>query len=117
MEDSGCSTCASEGGTSVEDTLQNTMLSVASGQHSDLLSTSATQDTSAEQSSEPSEKPPTLKLPEDSKVPYSNGMLKEDGSDSRHEGNWAAEMDGDHSGGKGCVKLPTKHGEQTFHGQ
>lgn len=99
MEDSGCSTCASEGGTSVEDPLQNTMLSVASGQHSDLLSTSATQDTSAEQSSEPSEKPPTLKLPEDSKVPYSNGMLKEDSSDSRHEGNWAAEMDGDHSGG------------------
>ncbi|XP_021271308.1 A-kinase anchor protein 1, mitochondrial [Numida meleagris] len=98
-EDSGCSTCASEGGTSVEDPLQNTMLSVASGQYSDLLSTSATQDTSAEQSSEPSEKPPTPKLPEDSKVPYSNGMLKEEGSDSRHEGNWAAEMDGDHSGG------------------
>ncbi|XP_042685885.1 A-kinase anchor protein 1, mitochondrial [Centrocercus urophasianus] len=99
MEDSGCSMCASEGGTSVEDPLQNTMLSVASGQHSDLLSTSTAQDTSAEQSSEPSEKPPTLKLPEDSKVPYSNGTLKEDGSDSRHEGNWAAEMDGDHSGG------------------
>uniref|UniRef100_A0A803Y7P7 A-kinase anchoring protein 1 n=1 Tax=Meleagris gallopavo TaxID=9103 RepID=A0A803Y7P7_MELGA len=99
MEDSGCSTCASEGGTSVEDPLQNAMLSVASGQHSDLLSSSATQDPSAEQSSEPSEKPPALKLPEDSKVPYSNGTLKEDGSDSRHEGNWAAEMDGDHSGG------------------
>ncbi|XP_065588151.1 A-kinase anchor protein 1, mitochondrial [Cyrtonyx montezumae] len=99
MEDSGCSTCASEGGTSAEDPLQNTMLSVTSGQHSDLLSTSATQDTSAEQSSEPSEKHPTPKLPEDSKVPYSNGMLKEDGSDSRHEGTWVAEMDGDHSGG------------------
>ncbi|OXB59642.1 hypothetical protein ASZ78_016533 [Callipepla squamata] len=99
MEDSGCSTCASEGGTSAEDPLQNTMLSVTSGQHSDLLSTSAAQDTSAEQSSEPSEKPPTPRLPEDSKVPYSNGMLKEDGSDSRHEGNWVAEMDGDHSGG------------------
>ncbi|XP_031447307.1 A-kinase anchor protein 1, mitochondrial [Phasianus colchicus] len=99
MEDSGCSTGASEGGTSVEDPLQNTVLSVASGQHSDLLSTSETQDTSAEQSSEPSEKPPTPKLPEDSKVPYSNGTLKEDGSDSRHEGNWAAEVDGDHSGG------------------
>ncbi|NXC37780.1 AKAP1 protein, partial [Penelope pileata] len=99
VEDSGFSTCASEGGTSVEDPLQNTMLSVTSGQHSDLLSTSATQDTSAEQSSEPSEKPPTPKLPEDSKVPYSNGMLKEDGSDARHDSNWAAEMDGDHSGG------------------
>lgn len=99
VEDSGFSTCASEGGTSVEDLLQNTMLSVASGQHSDSLSTSATQDTSAEQSSDAGEKPPTTKLPEDSKVPYSNGMLKEDGSESRHESNWVAETDGDHSGG------------------
>ncbi|NXK54695.1 AKAP1 protein, partial [Chauna torquata] len=99
MEDSGCSTCASEGGMTVEDPLQNTMLSVTSGQHSDLLSTSAAQDTSAERSLVPSEKPPTPKLPEDSKVPYSNGMLKEDGPDLRHESNWAAEVDGDHSGG------------------
>ncbi|NXD14776.1 AKAP1 protein, partial [Nothocercus nigrocapillus] len=99
MEDSGCSTCASEDGTSIEDPLQNTMLSGTSGQHSDSLSTSATQDTSAEQSSVPSEKPPTPKLPEDSKVPYSNGMLKEDSSDLRHESNWTAETDGDHSGG------------------
>nr|XP_013815331.1 PREDICTED: A-kinase anchor protein 1, mitochondrial [Apteryx mantelli mantelli] len=99
MEDSGCSTCASEDGTSVEDPLQNTMLSVTSGQHSDLLSTSATQDTSAEQSSVPSEKPSTPKLPEDSKVPYSNGMLKEDSPDLRHESNWMTETDGDHSGG------------------
>ncbi|NWJ09594.1 AKAP1 protein, partial [Crypturellus undulatus] len=99
MEDSGCSTCASEDGTSIEDPLQNTMLSGTSGQHSDSLSISATQDTSAEQSSIASEKPPTPKLPEDSKVPYSNGMLKEDSSDLRHESNWTAETDGDHSGG------------------
>ncbi|XP_062448379.1 A-kinase anchor protein 1, mitochondrial [Rhea pennata] len=99
MEDSGCSTCASEDGTSTGDSLQNTMLSVTSGQHSDSLSTSATQDTSAEQSSVPSEKLPTPKLPEDSKVPYSNGMLKEDSPDLRHESNWTTETDGDHSGG------------------
>ncbi|KFQ80280.1 hypothetical protein N337_03623, partial [Phoenicopterus ruber ruber] len=99
MEDSGCSTCTSEGGTSVEDSLQNTMLSVASGQHSDSLSISATQDTSAEQSSVPSEKPSTLKLPEDSEVPYSNGVLKKDGPDSHHECSRAAGMDRDHSGG------------------
>ncbi|XP_009467417.1 PREDICTED: A-kinase anchor protein 1, mitochondrial [Nipponia nippon] len=99
MEDSGCSTYMSEGGTSVEDSLQNTMLSVASGQHSDSLSISATQDTSAEQSSVPSEKPPTLKLPGDSEVPYSNGILKEDGPDLRHECGRAAGMDGDPSGG------------------
>ncbi|XP_009879754.1 PREDICTED: A-kinase anchor protein 1, mitochondrial [Charadrius vociferus] len=99
MEDSGCSTYASEGGTSVEDPLQNTMLSVTSGQHSDSLSISATQDTSAEQSSVPNEKPPTLKLPEDSTVPYSNGILKEDGPDLHHECSRAAGMDGEHSAG------------------
>ncbi|NXS69724.1 AKAP1 protein, partial [Pandion haliaetus] len=99
MEDSGYSTYASEGGTSVEDPLQNTMLSGASGQHSDLLSISATQDMSAEQSSVPSEKPPTLKLPEDSEVPYSNGILQEDGPDLSHECSRAAGIDGDHSGG------------------
>ncbi|KAM6048327.1 A-kinase anchor protein 1, mitochondrial isoform 1-T2 [Theristicus caerulescens] len=99
MEDSGCGTYTSEGGTSVEDSLQNTMLSVASGQHSDSLSISATQDTSAEQSSVSSEKPPTLKLPGDSEVPYSNGILKEDGPDLHHECSRAAGMDGDLSGG------------------
>ncbi|KFP67294.1 hypothetical protein N322_00479, partial [Cariama cristata] len=98
-EDSGCGTCASEGGTSVEDPLQNTMLSVASGQHSDSLSISATQDMSAEQSSVPSEKLPIRKLPEDSKVPYSNGILKEDDPDLHSECSRAAGVDGDHSGG------------------
>ncbi|XP_029884366.1 A-kinase anchor protein 1, mitochondrial [Aquila chrysaetos chrysaetos] len=99
MEDSGYSTYTSEGGTSVEDPLQNTTLSGASGQLSDSLSISATQDTSAEQSSVPSEKPPTLKLPEGGEVPYSNGILKKDGPDLNHECSRAAGMDGDHSGG------------------
>lgn len=108
MEDSGYSTYTSEGGTSVEDPLQNTMLSGASGQHSDSLSISATQDTSAEQSSVPSEKPPTLQLPEGGKVPYSNGILKKDGPDLNHECSRAAEMDGDRSGGKGFENAPTK---------
>ncbi|NWH49065.1 AKAP1 protein, partial [Fregata magnificens] len=66
---------------------------------SDSLSLSATQDVSGEQSSVPSEKPPSLKLPEDSKVPYSNGILKEDGPDLHHECSRVAGMDGDHSGG------------------
>ncbi|NXJ40016.1 AKAP1 protein, partial [Ciconia maguari] len=99
MEGSGCSTYASEGETSAEDSLQSTMLSVASSQCSDSLSISATQDVSAEQSSVPNEKPPIPKLPEDSKVPYSNGILKEDGPDLCHGCSRAAGMDGDHLGG------------------
>ncbi|KAM6110660.1 uncharacterized protein FYW35_009226 [Pterocles gutturalis] len=98
-EDSGCSMSTSEGGTSVEDSLQNTTLSVTSGQHSDSLSISATQDTSTEQSSVPSEKPPPLQLPEESQVPYSNGILKEDGPDLRHGCSSGAGMDADHSEG------------------
>ncbi|NXW17002.1 AKAP1 protein, partial [Circaetus pectoralis] len=66
---------------------------------SDSLSISATQDTSAEQSSVPSEKPPTLKLPEGGEVPYSNGILKKDGPDLNHECSRAAGTDGDNSGG------------------
>lgn len=108
MEDSGYSTPTSEGGTSVEDPLQNTMLSGASGQHSDSLSISATQDTSAEQSSVPREKPPTLKLPEGGKVPYSNGILKNDGPGLNHECSTAAERGGDHLRGKGFENAPTK---------
>ncbi|NXS45906.1 AKAP1 protein, partial [Balaeniceps rex] len=95
MEDSGCSTYASEGGTNAEDSLQNTTLSAASGQHLDSLSISVTQDTSAEQSSVPSEQPPTLKLPGDSEVPYSNGILKEDGPDLCYACSRAAGMGGD----------------------
>ncbi|NXW92513.1 AKAP1 protein, partial [Alopecoenas beccarii] len=66
---------------------------------SDSLSISAIQDVSAEQSSVPSENPPLLKLPEDNTVPYSNGILNEDGPDLGHECSRAAGMDGDHSGG------------------
>ncbi|KAM9272443.1 A-kinase anchor protein 1, mitochondrial [Morus bassanus] len=99
MEDSACSTYTSEGGTSVEDSLQNTLLSCASGQHSDSLSLSAAQGTSAEQSSVLIEKSRSLKLPEDSKVPYSNGILEEDGPDLRHQCSRLAGVDGDHSGG------------------
>ncbi|NXP11603.1 AKAP1 protein, partial [Thinocorus orbignyianus] len=65
---------------------------------SDSLSISATQDTSAEQSSVPNENPPTPKLPEDSIVPYSNGIFKED-SPLPHECSRAEGMDGEHSGG------------------
>ncbi|XP_025066312.1 A-kinase anchor protein 1, mitochondrial isoform X2 [Alligator sinensis] len=99
MEDSGCSACTSEDGMSMEDPLQSTSLSLLAGQHTDSLSTSAIQDTSIEQSLVPSEKPATPKLPEDDKVPYSNGMLKEDSPDLRHERNWTTETDADHSGG------------------
>ncbi|XP_008927703.2 A-kinase anchor protein 1, mitochondrial [Manacus vitellinus] len=99
LEDSGYSTHTSEGGTSVEDLLHNTGLSVTSDQLSDSLSTSAAQDTSAEQSLVPRESPPALGLPGDSSVPYSNGILKEDGPDSSQECSSAAGMDGDHSEG------------------
>ncbi|KFV99160.1 hypothetical protein N327_12327, partial [Fulmarus glacialis] len=51
---------------------------------------------SAEQNS-PSEKPPTVKLPEDSPVPSSNGILNEAGPHLHHER--ATGMHGDHSGG------------------
>ncbi|KAM6402964.1 A-kinase anchor protein 1, mitochondrial-like [Rhynochetos jubatus] len=94
MEDSGCSTSASEGGASVEDPLQNTMLSDASGQHSDSLSLSTSRDTSAEDCSVPSGKP-TLKLPDNSQVPYSNGILREDGPHLPHECSRAEGVDGD----------------------
>ncbi|NXK08295.1 AKAP1 protein, partial [Herpetotheres cachinnans] len=65
----------------------------------DSLSLSATQDTSAEQSSVPTDQPPTLKLPEDSKVPYSNGILKEDGPDLHNECSSALGVDQDHTEG------------------
>ncbi|XP_026717561.1 A-kinase anchor protein 1, mitochondrial [Athene cunicularia] len=99
MEDSGCSTYTFEGGTSVEDPLQNAVLSAVAGRQSDSPGRAAAQGTSAEQSSAPSEKNPTLKLPEDSEVPYSNGILKEDGPDSHYECSRAAGTDGDHLAG------------------
>ncbi|XP_067394150.1 A-kinase anchor protein 1, mitochondrial [Emydura macquarii macquarii] len=97
-EDSGCSACTSEDGTSGEDPLQSTSLSLLSGQHSDLLSMSVIQDASMEQNMAQREKPRTPILGED-KVPYSNGMLKGDGADLRHEKHWTTETDADHSGG------------------
>ncbi|KFO80962.1 hypothetical protein N303_14603, partial [Cuculus canorus] len=105
MEDSGYSTYTSECGTSVEDPLPNTMLSGTSGQHSDSLSISATQDTFAEQSSVPSDKTSALKLPEDSIVPYSNGVLKEDGPDLCSECTKAVGMDGDHLEGSDVNRM------------
>uniref|UniRef100_A0A8C8VGL8 A-kinase anchoring protein 1 n=1 Tax=Pelusios castaneus TaxID=367368 RepID=A0A8C8VGL8_9SAUR len=97
-EDSGCSACTSEDGTSGEDPLQSTSLSLLSGQHSDLLSMSVIQDASTDQIVEQSEKPQAPILGEDT-VPYSNGVLKGDGADLRHEKHWTAETDADHSGG------------------
>lgn len=69
----------------MEGPLQSTRLSVALGQRSYSLSISASQDTCAEQSCVPSETPRALKLPEESKVPYSKGVLKGDGPDLRNE--------------------------------
>ncbi|NWI24770.1 AKAP1 protein, partial [Sula dactylatra] len=66
---------------------------------SDSRSLSATHGMSAEQSSVLIEKSPSLKLPEDSKVPYSNGILEEDGPDLRHQCSRLAGVDRDHSGG------------------
>ncbi|NXX93768.1 AKAP1 protein, partial [Centropus bengalensis] len=66
---------------------------------SDSLSLSATQDLSAELSSVPSDKPPALKLPEGSIVPYSNGVLKEDVPDLCNDCTRAAGMGADHSEG------------------
>ncbi|NWS39380.1 AKAP1 protein, partial [Probosciger aterrimus] len=59
------------------------------------LSLSATQDKSAEQSSSPSETHPALKLPEDNEVPYSNGVLQEDGPDLCNERSKAPGIGGD----------------------
>ncbi|XP_055652391.1 A-kinase anchor protein 1, mitochondrial [Falco peregrinus] len=95
MEDPGYSTHTSEGGQSAKDLLQNAMLSVASGQHSDSQSIPATQDKSAEQSLVPADKPAT----EDSKVPHSNGILKEDSPDLHNECSSALGVARDHTEG------------------
>lgn len=99
MEDSGYGTHTPGGGTSVEEPLQSTVLSVTSGQLSDSLSTSSAPDTSAEQSLVPRETSPAPGLPEGSTVPYSNGILKEDGADLSQECSSAPGTDGDHSEG------------------
>ncbi|NXD65926.1 AKAP1 protein, partial [Eolophus roseicapillus] len=59
------------------------------------LSVPATQDTSAEQSSGPSETRPAPKLPEDNDVPYSNGVLQENGPDLCNERSEAPGIGGD----------------------
>ncbi|NXO71341.1 AKAP1 protein, partial [Phainopepla nitens] len=66
---------------------------------SDSLSTSSAPDTSAEQSLAPRETPSAPGLPEGSTVPYSNGILKEDGPDLSQECSSAPGTDGDHSEG------------------
>ncbi|NXH46819.1 AKAP1 protein, partial [Dicaeum eximium] len=99
MEDSGYGTQTPGGRTSVEEPLQSTVLSVTSDQHSDSLSTSSAPDTSAEQSLAPGETPCAPGLPEGSTVPYSNGILKEDGPELSQECSSAPGTDGDHSEG------------------
>ncbi|RLV90302.1 hypothetical protein DV515_00014492 [Chloebia gouldiae] len=99
MEDSGYGTHTPGGGTSAEEPLQSTVLSVTSDQHSDSLSTSSAPDMSAEQSLVPRETPCAPGLPEGSTVPYSNGILKEDGPDPSQECSSAPGTDGDHSEG------------------
>lgn len=96
MEDSGCSASTSEDGASAEDLLKNS-LPPALGQCRDLLTMSINKD--SEHRSAPSKNLPSPTLPEN-KVPYSNGVLKEDCPDLRHDQQWQAEADGDHSGGK-----------------
>ncbi|XP_061460992.1 A-kinase anchor protein 1, mitochondrial [Rhineura floridana] len=94
-EDSGCSACTSEDGVSVEDLLKSTS-SPALGQRLDLLNMSTIKD--SEHKLVSSKKPPSPTLVE-SKVPYSNGVLKEDCPHLRHEQPWAVEADADNSGG------------------
>nr|XP_020642480.1 A-kinase anchor protein 1, mitochondrial [Pogona vitticeps] len=94
-EDSGCSACASEDGASAEDLLKSTS-SPPLQQRLDLLNMPAV--TGLERHSASSKKPPSPTLMED-KVPYSNGMLKEDGPPLGHEQAWPGEADTDHSGG------------------
>lgn len=95
-EVSGGSTCTSEDVVSTEDLLKNG--SSISRQRLDLLNMSTVKD--LEHSPVLGRKPPPPALPE-TKVPYSNGVLREDCLGLRHEQPWSAEADADHSGGKG----------------
>ncbi|XP_053131236.1 A-kinase anchor protein 1, mitochondrial [Hemicordylus capensis] len=90
-EDSGCSACTSEDGTSAEELLKN-----SSACEQDFLTRTSVQDLAHH--SAPSRKPHSPALPEN-QVPYSNGVLKEDCQDRRHDQPWPAEADTDHSGG------------------
>ncbi|XP_066057968.1 A-kinase anchor protein 1, mitochondrial [Chamaea fasciata] len=99
MEDSGYGSHTPGGGSSLEEPLQSTVLSVTSEQHSDSLSTSSAPDTSAEHSLVPGETPSAPGLPQGSTEPYSNGILKEEGPDLSQECSSAPGTDGDHSEG------------------
>uniref|UniRef100_H9GEJ5 Tudor domain-containing protein n=1 Tax=Anolis carolinensis TaxID=28377 RepID=H9GEJ5_ANOCA len=89
-EDSGCNACASEDGASAEDLLK-TPLSPALQQCLDLLNMPIIKDSAL------SKKPFSSTLAE-SKVPYSNGVLKEECAPRGHEQAWSVEADAEHSG-------------------
>ncbi|XP_053222441.1 A-kinase anchor protein 1, mitochondrial [Podarcis raffonei] len=95
-EDSGCSACTSEDGVSAEDLLKSTS-SPALGQRLDLLNMPALKDSEHKLAS--SKKPPSSPTLAENKVPYSNGVLKEDCPHRRHDQPWSAEADADNSGG------------------
>uniref|UniRef100_U3ESP1 A-kinase anchor protein 1 n=1 Tax=Micrurus fulvius TaxID=8637 RepID=U3ESP1_MICFL len=94
MEDSGCSACTSEDGASAEDLLKSA--SSPPPQHLDLLNASTIKD--SENKSASIQKPPSSMTTEN-RVPYSNGVLKEDFPPLSHEQPWPTEADTDHSGG------------------
>ncbi|XP_069470727.1 A-kinase anchor protein 1, mitochondrial [Ambystoma mexicanum] len=96
-EDSGCSACASEDGSILEERLQSTALSstVSTAPHFD---TSDIADGSTEGSATPAE---TLnsKVQDHNNVSHSNGELRRKSPEGRNEGHWSIETDADHSGG------------------
>ncbi|XP_034276637.1 A-kinase anchor protein 1, mitochondrial [Pantherophis guttatus] len=94
MEDSGCSACTSEDGASAEELLKST--SSPPPQHLDLLNASTIKD--SEDKSVSIQKPPSS-MSTENRVPYSNGVLKEDFPPLSHEQPWPTEADTDHSGG------------------
>lgn len=95
MEDSGCSACTSEDGASAEDLLKST--SSPPPQHLDMLNASTIKD--SEDKSASIQKPPSS-MSTENRVPYSNGVLKEDFPPLSHEQPWPTEADTDHSGGE-----------------
>nr|XP_060613044.1 A-kinase anchor protein 1, mitochondrial [Anolis sagrei ordinatus] len=92
--DSGCNACASEDGASAEDLLK-IPLSPALQQCLDLLNMPINED--LEQRSALSRKPFSSTLA-GNKVPYSNGVLKEECVPRGHEQAWSVEADAEHSG-------------------
>ncbi|XP_058020216.1 A-kinase anchor protein 1, mitochondrial [Ahaetulla prasina] len=94
MEDSGCSACTSEDGASAEDLLKSA--SSPPPQHLDMLNASTIKD--SENKSMSIQEPPSS-MSTENRVPYSNGVLKEDFPPLSHEQPWPTEADTDHSGG------------------